>query len=145
MTVKVKSVSEASKYWVEGSGGRAARYASEAPAAADTWQKNAQAAAATYKAAVTAGNIDKMFSGGIARVGSAKFQRKVRDVGAARFRPGVEAAKSDYETGVGPMLDTIAGLSLPDKKVRGDPANLARVSMIALALNKKRISLRAAG
>jgi hypothetical protein len=43
------------------------------------------------------------------------------------------------------MLSTIASLTLPARAPRGSSTNLDRVRVIADALNKKRLALRAAG
>lgn len=145
MSIKVKSAAESAEKWAEVTPGRSTYYASETPAAAGAWETNTIAAAANYKAGVSAANIEKMFAGGVKRVGASKFSRKVTDVGVDRFGPGVRAAQTDYASGVSPMLDEISRLSLPARKVRGDPGNIARVTVITEALHKKRLALRAAG
>jgi len=145
MALKVKPLSEAVKYWEDGARARADRYAAEAKAAAELWQTNAEAAAKLFRDAVTAPNIEQMYKGGIARVGAAKFRRKVEAVGGVRFGPGVEAARTDYESGVAPFLETIAATTIPDRRPRGDPANIDRVRKIADALHKKRLAIRAVG
>jgi hypothetical protein len=85
-----------------------------------------------------------MYTGGIKNAGAAKFDRKVKDVGVARFGQGVQAAIPDYNAGVAPMLATIASLTLSPRQPRGSTANYTRVSEIGVALNKKRSALRAA-
>jgi len=145
VALKVKPLSDAVKYWEDGARARADRYAAEAKAAAELWQTNAEAAAKLYRDAVTAPNIEQMFKGGISRVGAAKYRRKVEAVGAARFAPGISAAKPDYESGVAPFLETLAALVLPARKPRGDPANIDRVAKIATELHKKRLAIRAIG
>jgi len=141
----VKSVEEAGSKWAEETPRRAAYYEKYTPAAASKWEANTTAAATTYKAAVTAPDIDKRFSGGVKRAGAAKFSRKVTAVGVARFGPGVTAAAPDYRERVAPYLEEIAKTDLPERKARGDPANLARVEKIATALHKKRIAAIVAG
>lgn len=144
MAIKVKSVEDAGKYWEEGARARAGRYGTETPAAAEDWQKETVAAAATFKSAVSAVNIDKLFSGGVTRAGSAKFRRKVTDVGIGRFPSGVAAAGPDYKAGVQPYLETTAAIVLPPRKVRGDPANADRSLKVQVELHKKRLALRGA-
>lgn len=144
MAIKVASVTDASKYWVEGAQARAGRYGVNAPAAATTWQQNTVAAAPNFKSGVTAPNIDKMFAGGVARAGAPKFQRKVNLNGVPRFSPGVANAQQDYEAGVAPFLETIKATDIPARKVRGDPANQARSTNIQVNLFKKRLALRGA-
>ena len=141
MSIKVASASDAAQVWVDGARARAGRYGTNAPAAAQDWATNSAAAAPVFKSAVSAANIDKMYAGGVAKAGAAKYQRKTAGVGKDRYPAGVAAAQSDYASGVSPYLDTIKGLTLPTKKVRGDPANLDRVKAIAVALNQKRVAL----
>lgn len=143
--IKVKPVGDVADKWAEVTPGRSAYYEAGAGIAGSDWEKGAVEAASSYKAAVTAPNIDKLFSGGVKKAGAEKYERKVKDVGAARFGPGVAAAKTDYSTGMEPMLSTIAGITLPARQPRGSAANLQRVSAIADALHKKRLALRAAG
>jgi hypothetical protein len=142
--IKVKDASEVAAKWTEVTPGRARYYEQGASVAGNDWETNTAAAAAAYKAAVTSPNIDRMFSGGVKRAGAAKYERKVRDVGVSRFSTGVQAASSDYQSGIAPMLDTIKGLTLPPRQPRGSEANLARVREVAVALHKKRLALRAA-
>jgi len=143
--IKVKPVGEVRDKWLEVTPGRASYYEKGAVGAGADWEKNAVAAASAFKMAVTSPNIDKMYSGGVKKAGGAKFDRKVRDVGVARFSTGVQAAGVDYESGVAPMLDTIAALTLTARAPRGAPSNYNRVTEIGTALNKKRLALRAAG
>ena len=145
MAVKVKSAAESAAKWAEQTPGRSAYYESGAKAAGADWEKNTLDAAPNFKAAVSAGNIDKLFSGGVKQAGATKYVRKVTDVGVGRFSTGVTAGKVDYQSGVEPMLATIAGVTLPARAPRGSEANLARVRAISTALHAKRLALRAAG
>lgn len=145
MAVKVKPVAEVVAKWLSVTPGRASYYEQGAVGSGGEWESKTVAAGAAFKAGVSAGNIQQMFVGGVKRAGAAKFDRKVKDVGVARFGQGVSAAGPDFSTGIEPMLSTIASLTLPARAPRGSEANLARVREIAVALNKKRLALRAAG
>ena len=145
MAIKVKPLSEVVSKWADVTPGRTSYYEKEATIAGDDWEKGATAASTAFKAAVTSANIEAMFKGGIKRAGAAKYNRKVKDVGVARFGPGVSAARPDYESGVAPMLATIGAITLPARAPRGSEANLARVRIVATELNKKRLAQRAAG
>ena len=140
----VPSADEVAKKWADETPRRATYYEKATPPAADRWATNTTAAADNYKAAVQAVDIAKRFAGGIKRVGSAKFKRKVEAVGIARFGPGVSAALEDMKTGVDPYLAVIGATEIPDRKPRGDPANYERVKKIGTALNTKRLALLAA-
>ncbi len=145
MATKVKSAAEIAAKWGSVTPGRQQYYAAETPAAAADWESKTIAAKAAFQAAVTAGNIGDMFAGGVRKAGAAKFARKVTEVGAGRFGQGVSAAVSDMQTGMDPMVATIASVTPPARQPRGSAANLMRVSAYADALHAKRLSLRAAG
>ena len=145
MAIKVKSAAEVARKWGEVTPGRQAFYEAGALGAGADWEANTKAAAANFKAAVTAGNIDKLFAGGVAAAGAAKYIRKIKDVGAGRFGSGVAAGIQDMQTGVDPYLQTIAGVTLPARAPRGSESNLARVRAVATALHLKRLAVKAAG
>jgi len=145
MAIKVKPVADVAKKWADVTPGRSAYYEANASVAGADWESGATAAVPAYKAAVTASNIGQMFAGGIKKAGAAKYNRKVKDVGAARFGQGVTAAVPDYQAGVEPYLAAIAALTQPARAPRGSASNIARVTQIATELNKKRLALRAAG
>jgi len=142
--LEVPPLDEIVDKWVEEAPKRAPYYEKKTPAAGDRWQERATAAAGTYKSAVTAVDIDKRFKGGIKRVGAAKFVRKVKAVGVARFGPGVEAAKEDMRSGFEPYQAELAVIDIPERKPRDDPANYARVKAIGDPLHKKRLAILAA-
>jgi hypothetical protein len=145
VAIKIKPIGDIAKKWVEVTPGRSVYYEAAASVAGTDWEKGATAAAASYKAAITAPNIDKMFTGGIRRAGAAKYERKVKDVGVARFGPGITAALPDYTAGFEPFASTIAAITLPARAPRGSVANYERVKVIGTELNKKRLALRTAG
>lgn len=145
MAIKIKPIADIASKWAEVTPGRSAYYEAAATVAGADWEKGAAAAAGAYKAAISAANIERMFVGGIKRAGSAKYERKVKDVGVGRFGPGITAAVPDFHAGFDPFVSTIAALTLPARQPRGADANIERVRVIARELNKKRLALRAAG
>lgn len=145
MAVKIATAADIAKKWVDVTPGRSSYYEAGALAAGTDWVNGATAAASAYKSAVTAGNIGQMFAGGVKKAGADKYTRKVKDVGVGRFSSGVQAASTDMQSGMEPMVQTIASLTLTGRGPRGSTGNLIRVSEVATALNKKRLALRAAG
>lgn len=145
MPIKVKDLTKSANKWVDRARGAAASYAEEAAVAGDVWARNTAAAKETYKLAITAPGIADRFGRGVSRAGAAKYQRKIESVGKERFGPGVAAAEEDYKANVEPFLSTIAGLTLPARKPRGDPANYMRVQKVGEALNAKRLAQLAGG
>ena len=134
MAIKVKDLSKSTVKWAENAGRAAASYAEEAAAASET-----------YKLAISVANIATRFQRGVQKAGAAKYARKIESVGRDRFMPGINAAVDDYKTNVEPFLSAIAGITLPARKPRGDPANYARVEAIGKVLNAKRLAQLAGG
>ena len=145
MAIKVKTAQEVAAKWAQVTPGRSQYYESGVKGAGADWESGALAAVANYKAAVSAGNIGSMYSGGVKKAGAAKYTRKAGDVGVGRFAQGITAGQVDMQSGIEPMLATIAGITLPARAPRGSESNLARVRAVATALNQKRLALRAAG
>ena len=142
--ITVKSASEVAKKWAEVTPGKSSYYELEAPAAAAEWEANTVAAGGTYKAGISVAGIQARFVGGVKRAGSAKFARKVKSVGVARYSPGVTAAKGDYEAGIADYISVLEGLEIPDRGPRGSPANYAIVEKVGSALHRKRLAVLAA-
>jgi len=142
--ISVKSASDIATKWAEVTPARASYYEAEAPAAAAEWEANTVQAGGTYKAGISVAGIEKRFIGGVKRAGAGKFARKVRDVGVARYSPGVTAAKADFESGFADFQAVLDGLEIPDRGPRGSPGNYAIVEKVGSALHKKRLAVLAA-
>lgn len=143
--IRVKDAGTSATKWSDNAGRASEAYASGAEGGAQAWASNTQQAADTFMQAVSAPGIKERFRRGVAKAGADKYARKIRDVARDRFAPGVAAALSDYQTGVEPYLSTIAGLTLSQRKPRGDPANYRRVEEIGKALNAKRLAMLGGG
>ena len=143
--IKVKNIGASTTKWAENAGRAATEFGANAEAAAAEWATRTVASADNFGQAISAPGIKERFRRGVARAGAAKFARKVRDVGQARFGPGVAAAVSDYTAGAEPYFSTLAALTLSARKPRGDPANYNRVQEVGKALNAKRLALLGSG
>jgi len=145
MPLNVKPIEASTTKWNENASRAAEEYASRAEAAADSWAKGAAGAAESYKSAVTATGIGDRFRRGVQKAGASKYARKIREVAKDRFGPGIAAAITDYRAGAEPYFQTLAGLSLDQRKPRGDPANYRRVEQVGKALNAKRLAMLGSG
>jgi predicted aminopeptidase len=143
--VATKSVADIAKKYGDVTPGRASYYQEGVKAPKKDWAQNAAAASEAYKAGVARAAQQNMFAGGVKKAGTEKWQRKASTVGVDRYGPGVRAAQEDYGAGIAPFIDEINRVTLPTRKMRGDPANIDRVRTLNEALAKKRLSLRAAG
>lgn len=144
MAVPTKNAAEAASKWKDKAGAAQSYYESGIRAPKVDWATATVAAAANYKAGVSAGDIDRRFSGGARKAGTAKWQRKATEL-AARFSQGVGVAQADYQSAVEPYLSTIAALTLPTRQPRGSAANYERSRVVGNALNQKRIASKVAG
>ncbi len=142
---KAPAASEIAAKWAEVTPGRSGYYEAGITSPSEDWERNTVAQATAFKSAVQAGDIDKRFSGGVHRAGTAKWQRKAKDVGVGRFGTGVSAATADMAAGVEPYVSVISATELSARKPRGDPGNLDRVKQISSALHAKRLALIGAG
>ena len=145
MATDIKSAADIAAKWARVTPQRAADYEAGASGAGAKQNANAIAAAGAFQAALTAGNIKNLFIGGLKKAGADKYNRKVSTVGKDRFGPGVAAAMGDMQTGMAPMVEAIASVTPPARAPRGDVANRARSEVYQVALNKKRLALRASG
>lgn len=143
--VSVKSAADASKKWGTNAAGAQSYYQAGVQGAGNKWLAETINGAGNFDAAIKSGNIKAMYTGGVKKAGAEKYQSKAVSLGAPRFSQGVTAAIPDYQTGVDPYLQTIAGLTLGARAPRGSASNLQRVSQIAAALTAKRLALRTAG
>lgn len=140
MAIRVKDLAGSAQRWSQRATGAASEYASEAAAAGDRWQTNTAGAASVYQQAVSAAGIIDRFRRGVQKAGAAKYTRKIADVGQARYSQGVQAATDDWRSGFEPFAATIAALTLPQRRPRGDPGNIERVRVVATALNTRRLA-----
>lgn len=143
--MKVKPISEITAKFLDVTPGRQSYYEKAASVAGADWEKATTDAAKAYKSAVTAANIEAMFTGGVKRAGAAKYERKVKAVGPTRFSEGVRASGEDFEKGFAPYADELARIVKPVRQPRGSEANYDIVRKIGSELHKKRLALRAAG
>lgn len=104
------------------------------------WNQATSAAAQTYKDAITKSVANNSFAKGVAKVsGPAQIAATVAK-GPQRFSEGVQVAAPKFQTAVAPFLQTIESTQLPPRYPKGDPRNLARVEVIAKALNARKNS-----
>ena len=142
---KIRPTAEIADKFIEVTPGRSAYYDAGVSDPLEDWETNTVLSQAAYKGAVSAVDIAKRFAGGVKRAGTAKWQRKAKDVGVDRFGPGVLASRQDFVLGFDPFNAVIAATDMPARKPRGDPANYKRSEVIGTALHTKRLALIGAG
>ncbi len=140
MALKVKDpAAAANKYGTRGAAA-AADYTAGVQGSGGLWQQNTAAAADNYAAAVTEAIGRQAFQRGVQQAGGAKFEQKAGTIGAQRFPQGVREGVPAWQAGAAPYLQTLSGLTLPPRRPKGDPGNLARVQAVTDALRRRKVA-----
>lgn len=125
----------------------AAKYRTRASAAAGDYKTGVQAAGADWEAGARAGEGNyeqgvqeaigkKRYGRGIAAAGQQKYVQNAVNLGAARYPQGVANAEPAFAQGIAPVLQRLAGLTLPPRGPRRSPQNQARANAVAAELGK---------
>jgi len=142
---KIGTTEEIAKKFLEVTPGRSPYYEAGVTAPKADWEQNTIAAGKSYKAAVSVPDIEKRFTGGAKKAGTAKWQRKAKDVGVSRFGPGVLASGPDFIAGYSPYPSVIAAVDMAERQPRGSDANYMRSKQVGDAQHKKKLALIGAG
>lgn len=138
--VRVKDVTMSSAKYVQRAQAAGPAYQAGVAAAGPTWQTNTVAAQSTWAAGVADAANRQAFSKGVQAAGASKYEANASGKGAQRYPQGVATAQSSWQTGVQPYMSVIAGLNLPPRQPKGNPANYARVQAVADALRAKKVA-----
>lgn len=103
------------------------------------WQTETLKAEPRYKTGVTAAAAEGRFGKGVSKAGTEKWKKGAVEKGVTRWPEGVAMAEDEYRSGMGDVLNTISGVTLPPKGPKGDPRNYERVKAIGDALHRKKI------
>jgi hypothetical protein len=134
--LQVKSADVVAKKWAARAGAAGADYAAGVNGTTKDWATDTANAAPAWAAGVQTAAANGSFAKGVNNAGTAKWKSKAANVGAARYPQGVAAATPYYQSGIGPVLQTLSALSLPARGPKGDPGNIQRVTAVTTALRK---------
>lgn len=137
--IKVKDTASIAKKFVTRASAASGDYKDGVAQAGGDFEAAAKASEDVWAQATTEAIANKRFGKGLNGAG-AKYQKNAVNLGSQRYAPGVQNASDAYAAGVTPYLDTIKGLTLPPKGVRGSAANQQRANIVATELNKKRLA-----
>ena len=135
----IKSIATSSDKWVRRAGQASTDYAKGVAAPRRSWAEATVEAKDAQAEGVQNAIANGSFEKGVQKAGNTKWARKATGVGAQRFGPGVAAAQSDYETGFGPYVQVISGITLPPRGPKGDPRNYERTKIIGDALHAAKL------
>lgn len=136
MGIKVKDAATAAKKFKERASGASTEYATNAAASAQDWEAKTSAAEEVYKQSVIDAANKGRFGAGV-RGSAEKFRKNVTNLGGQRYASGIGNAQDTYAQAMGPVLATIAGLTLPPRGVKG--TNQERSNAVAVALRKAKV------
>ena len=139
MALKVKDASASAQKFVQRAQAAAPDYQRGVQGAGQTWQTNAAASNDSYVAGVTAAANAGRFMKGINTAGGQKYATNAAGKGAQRYPQGVANAGPQWQASTQPYLDTLAALTLPPRRPKGDPANYQRAQLVGDALRKKKV------
>jgi len=101
------------------------------------WQTETSKAESSYEQGVQAAIGRKSFGKGVARAGTAKWQRGAIEKGGIRWTSGVALAEDEYRSGMSEVISTIESTALPPRGPKGDPKNYDRTRVLGTALHNK--------
>ncbi len=104
-----------------------------------SWSAGAKAAESTYKQAVVEAANAGRYGIGVSAAGDSTWQKGALELGVGRFASGVQAGQSKYQERFSKYASVIASTTLPPGGVRGSPANIQRVAVMAAALRKAKV------
>ena len=135
----IRSAREIAEKWARVTPGRAPDYEAGVKNPKKDWETQTLKAADAYREGVQAAISEGRFEKGVRKAGTSKWQTKAVKLGVPRWGPGVAAAKDAYEKGFAPYRDIIERIELPPRRPKGDPGNIDRVRVIAMALHEAKV------
>jgi hypothetical protein len=137
--IRIKDAGSLAKKFVQRASASTGDYTDGVKAAGADWESATVASEDNYKMGVTQAANDGRFGRGVRDAGAAKYTQRASTLGAQRYPTGVGAAEGDWAKGTQPYLQTLAGLTLPPRRPKGDPGNFARSNAVATALRAQKV------
>lgn len=133
--VKTKSLDQVVNKWTRKVSGAGEDYRAGIENPREDWATATKAAEDRYREGVTRAAQEGRFGKGVSKAGTDKWRTGASEKGPGRWREGVSAATDEYRSGMGEVLDTIGGVTLPPRGASGDPRNYERVKAIGQKLH----------
>jgi len=105
------------------------------------WKAQTLAANNNWKQGTQQAITANRFQTGVNNTPTSKWQEGAINKGVDRYTAGVQLGAGNYAQGFAPFVDVIKSTVLPDRKPKGDPSNIQRVSVMAKALHDKKLAL----
>jgi hypothetical protein len=137
MAIPVPSATDVAQKWASRTPNAGADYKKGVEGAGGRWQAAVDQADQAYSVGVNNAIANDLYGLGVSGK-SSKYVTKSSTVGVTRFGPGVQAATTDFQTGIGKVLAVIGAVDLPPRAGVGN--NLVRVQRIADALHAAKMA-----
>jgi hypothetical protein len=146
MPIKVKDPATVLANWTAGgtSPNAQAKYKAGVQSPKQPQNASAIAAAPRWQQSVSSTQAMNAFKAGLQKAGDQGWVNGALNKGANHYPDGIRGAGTKFQTNVTPFLQAIAGVTLPDKGIRGSSANYARVQAVGDALHALKVA-RAGG
>lgn len=138
----VKPLDRVTEKWKRVSGGAQAEYEEGVKNPSKDWATETAKAENAYTQGVQKAISDKRFGRGVRKAGSSKWQTGAMSKGPGRWAEGIGLAEDAYAAGFGPYHAELGRIDYPEKKARGDPANIKRVAVVAEKLHALKLRLK---
>ena len=140
MPIKVKDPNVTANKWDNNAGNATSSYQAGINAPKTSQSAAAAAAVGRWQAAVQDPAAATRFTSHVSKAGDAAWSAGALGKGKDRYAGGIHSAKNKYMANVSPYLAAIAGVTLPDKGIRGSAQNYNRVAAVGNALHALRVS-----
>ncbi len=140
MAIKVKDATTSAQKFSTRAAAASQDYATGVAAAGAAWQSATAGSGDAYAAGVQAAIGRKAFENGVAKAGASKYSTNASGKGAQRYPSGVQAAAPAWQAATAKYLQVLSGLTLPPRRPKGDPGNLARVQAVTTALRQAKLA-----
>lgn len=133
MAIKVKDAAAAAKKFKERATAASGDYGAGVATAGADWEAKSIQSEEVYKQSVMEAASKGRYGVGV-RGSAGKYTKNATTLGPQRYQQGIGNAQDAYAQGMGPVLSTIGGLTLPPRGVKG--TNQERSNIVATALRK---------
>ena len=139
MAIQVKNITAVVQKWQTNAGAATPYYTAGINAPKQDQAQAAISQAGVWQAAVS--QAQKAFTQGLEKASQqGKWKANSLSKGAQRYAGGITAGIAAFTSGMGAVLQVIAGVNLPAKGPKGSPANVARVSAVNDALRAAKVA-----
>lgn len=143
--VKFRDLTVAAKKLGTNGANAAGTYATNAQAAASTWQDHTAGSEANWEQGVQQAISAKRFSAGVTKAGAGKYSGQIAAVGQARFSDGIQKAGPAWTRGFGAIAQRVAGFDPGPKGIRGSVQNKARAAAMSDAFRAAKLAMLGGG